>query len=188
VIPIVAVLVALACAAASGRRLWFAANATAFHPDDAIDAVKKGGIDALRAAAEKEPAADWERDLLAALAHEDEKARVALVNEQLTELDYRIQKWAKVPRICARIAASFAFLLATLVLRQGLVDGVDILSGDLGELVRHGFIGDALAVAIMGFAGMAFCITAASHSKRMAQERTKAADRLVEMLEKAARS
>ena len=39
-------------------------------------------------------------------------ARVALVNEQLAELDYLAQRWERVPRVCASISTSFGFLLA----------------------------------------------------------------------------
>ena len=71
-IPLVAVLVALACAAASARRVWFAANATALHPEDVNARAREGAgrarrVEALRALVAKVPAADWERDLLEAL-------------------------------------------------------------------------------------------------------------------------
>jgi hypothetical protein len=184
VLPLLAAVVALACVAASARRIWLAANATALHPEEALAAVKTRGAGAFRAAAEREPAADWERDLLAALAASDAQARVALVNEQLTELDWRIQRWQRVPRVCASIAASFAFLLATLVLRQGLAGGAELLDSDAVELVVRGLVGDALSVAALGLVGTAFCIAAQSQSKRIAAARLKAADRLVEALEK----
>ncbi len=183
-LPVLAALVALACVAASTRRLWLAANATAIHPEEALDAVKRGGVEALGDAANREPRADWERDLLEALDAPDEKARVALVNEQLTELDWRIQKWARVPRVCASIAASFAFLLATLVLREGLTNETAFLNADIAELVVKGLVGDALTVAALGLVGTAFCIAAQSQAKRIAAARTKAADKLVEALEK----
>jgi hypothetical protein len=185
VISALAVIIALLCAAASTRRLWFAANATGIHPEESLAAVKKGGIEAFRAAAEKEPRADWERDLIAALSTEDEKARVALVNEQLTELDYRIQRWARVPRVCASVTASFAFLLATLVLRQGISEDLDIISTDINDLVTTGLVGQALTVAAMGLVGTAFCIAAAGEARKIASARAKAADKLVEALEKA---
>jgi hypothetical protein len=183
-----AILVALACVAASTRRLWLAANATAIDPEEALAAVKRGGVDALREAARRDPSADWERDLLEALDAPDEKARVALVNEQLTELDWRIQKWARVPRVCASIAASFAFLLATLVLRRGLTDETAFINADVAELVVKGLIGDAITVAAFGLVGTVFCIAAQSQAKRLAAARTKAADKLVEALEKSVQS
>jgi hypothetical protein len=185
VIPILAMMVAVACAIASARRVWFAANATAIHPDDIVAALKRArgpeAVDALRALVAKVPSADWERDLLEALAAPPAQ-RVALVNEQLTELDYRIQRWARVPRVCASIATSFGFLLATLVLRQGLADTSE-LTGDVGELVVRGLVGDALTVAAMGIVGTAFCIGAQSEAKKIAKGREVAADKLVERLE-----
>jgi hypothetical protein len=186
VIPFLAALVAFACAAASARRLWFAANATALHPDDVLAKIGRSpdakAIETLRAAVEKDAAADWERDLFAALGTPNEKHRIALVNEQLTELDQRIQRWARVPRVCASIATSFGFLLATLVLRQGLADSSEI-AGDMGELIVRGLVGDALTVAAMGIVGTAFCIGAHTHAKRMTRERLIAADKMVEKLE-----
>jgi hypothetical protein len=197
-------LVAIACAAASARRLWLVANATGLDPEVVLDrlgvsrtpAKKKteraepsdeersraqAAIDALREAIAKEPAAEWERDLLSALDTKDPDARAALVNEQLTELDWRIQRWARVPRVCASIATSFGFLLATLVLRRGLAEAD--LTGDVGELIVRGLVGDALTVAVFGIVGTAFCIAAQNSAKRLAKRRLDAADRLVEHLE-----
>ncbi len=85
-IPFAALVVALACALASARRVWLAANPIAFHPEVLADALAKKKIDkaAFRAMAKADPAADWERDLFEALDNPNEQARVALVNEQLT--------------------------------------------------------------------------------------------------------
>ena len=184
-IPLAAVLVALLCAAASARRVWFAANATALHPEDIYEALSRGrgpeAVEALRALVAKEPSADWERDLLAALSAPPEQ-RIALVNEQLTELDYRIQRWARVPRVCASIATSFGFMLATLVLRTGMADGVEV-PADIGEFIVLGLVGDALTVGAMGIVGTAFCIGAQTEARRIAKARSQAADKLVERLE-----
>ncbi|MEO7092640.1 MAG: hypothetical protein ABI175_05275 [Polyangiales bacterium] len=185
-IPFVAILVALACAVASGRRVWLAANATALHPDAIADAIggapDAGVIDRLRALVATVPDADWERDLLEALAAPPE-LRVALVNEQMTELDYRIQRWARVPRVCASITTSAGFMLGTLVLRNGLALDTTQLTSDVVELVIRGLVADALFVASMGIIGMAFCIGAQSEARRIAKARVKGADRLVERLE-----
>jgi hypothetical protein len=185
VIPLVAVLVALACAAASARRVWFAANATALHPEDLHAALAKGkgpdAIDALRELVANEPAADWERDLLDALTAPVAQ-RIALVNEQLTELDYRIQRWARVPRVCASIATSFGFMLATLVLREGLADTGEV-PVEVGEMILKGLVADALMVGAMGLIGTAFCIGAQAEAKRIAKARSVGADKLVERLE-----
>jgi hypothetical protein len=185
VIPFVAVLVALACAAASARRVWFAANATAFHPEDIHAALAKArgpeAITSLRALVANVPDADWERDLLDALTAPAAQ-RIALVNEQLTELDYRIQRWARVPRVCASIATSFGFMLATLVLRKGLADTGDV-PVEVGEMILKGLVADALMVGAMGLIGTAFCIGAQTEAKRIAKARSVGADKLVERLE-----
>ena len=192
-IPALALLIALACAAASARRVWFAANATALHPDqicDALSAAKVASgaspddaapVAALRALVDKNPSADWERDLLETLAAPPE-LRVALVNEQLTELDYRIQRWSRVPRVCASISTSVGFMLATLVLRTALADTGEVPI-EMGELLLRGLVGDALTVGALGIVGTAFCIGAQGEARRIAQARVAGADRLVEQLE-----
>jgi len=186
VIPFVAAVVALLCAAASARRVWFAANATGLDLEDVDLAIAKApdkaiALEKLKTLVAKEPSAEWEKELLVAL-EAPAKTRIALVNEQLTELDYRIQRWSRVPRVCASIATSFAFLLASLVLRRGLVDAGDLPS-DTGELLVRGLVGDAFTVAAMGMIGTAFCIAAASEARKIAKRRMAAADKLVERLE-----
>jgi hypothetical protein len=184
VIPLVAGLVALACALASARRLWLVANATALDPSVALGELRAGGVERLRAAADREPRADWERELVHAVVESGgREERRARVGEQLTELDYRIQRWARVPRVCASISASMGFLLATWVLRQGLVELGPSTSASVTELVVRGLIGDALAVVGFGFVGTAFCVAAQRHGRRIARARLRAADELVEALE-----
>lgn len=174
---------ALACAAASARRLWFAANATWLHPEEVLRALDRGRtLVELRDLVGREARADWERDLLAALSAPSPAARAALVNEQLTELDHRQQRWARVPRVCASVATSSGFLLATLVLRRGLFEAADLAS-ETGDLVVRGLVGDALTVAAFGVVGTVFCLAAQGQARRLVQARTKAADRLVERLE-----
>lgn len=184
-IPFLAVVVVIACAAASARRVWFAANATALHPDVLVGALERAtgpeSLDGLRSLVAGDPAADWERELLETLAAPPER-RTALVNEQLTELDYRIQRWARVPRVCASISTSCGFMLATLVLRSALADTGDVPI-ELGEVVLRGLIGDALTVGALGIVGTAFCIGAQSEARRIAKARGAGADRLVERLE-----
>lgn len=185
----VAIVVALACVAASARRLWYATHATTLHPDDVIawlgKAPDREKLKELRAIVDKDPSAEWERELLEALSHTRADARVALVNEQLTELDIRVQRWARVPRVCASVATSVGILLGTLVLRNGLANAPD-LSGDLGELFVRDVLGDAISVAAFGIVGTAFCIGAHAHAKRLTRDALKAADRMIERLEEAA--
>lgn len=181
-ITVAAAIVALGCSLASARRMYLATHATAWHPALLLAAIGKtpdrATVDRLRELAEHDARADWERDFFAALSNEDEKVRTALVNEQLTELDWRISKWATVPAICARITTSFAFLLAALVVRNGLADQTDF-----GEEAMRALVGQGLTVVFMGFVGTTFCIAANRAARAAAKARLEAADAVVERLE-----
>jgi hypothetical protein len=183
-----AIIVALVCVAASARRLWFAATPTVVHPNDVLEMLGKAPgpaeIERLKAAVEGEPDADWERDLLAAITATPAEVRAALVNEQLTELDLRMQRWARVPRVCASIATSVGILLGTLVLRAGLAAaGADDVVID--ETLVRGILSDAISVVSFGIVGTAFCIGAHTHARRMTKARQEAADKMIEKLEAA---
>jgi hypothetical protein len=185
VLVAISILVALACVGASVWRLWFASNPTATHPDDVIAFIGASKNDALGRLRERVSAiaeADWERDLVEALSAKTPDARVALVNEQLTELDLRTMRWDRVPRVCASIATSVGIMLGTLVLRNGLANAPD-LSGELGERFVRAIVNDAISVAAFGIVGTAFCIAAHAQARRLARERLRAADHMVEKLE-----
>jgi hypothetical protein len=188
VIVLVSMLVAAACVAASARRLWFATHAVVLHPDDVVAWLGKSpgpaSITELRQKVADVPDADWERDLFDALSDPRPDARAALVNEQLTELDLRLQRWARVPRVCASIATSVAIMLGTLVLRNGLAGAPD-LTGELGELFVRQLLGDAISVVAFGMVGTAFCIAAHAHARRTTRDFHSAADRMIERLEAA---
>lgn len=182
----VSVAVALTCVLASARRMWLASNPTALHPDDLVASLgrlpDRLSLERLRKILATKSDAGWERDLLDALSAPCADVRVALVNEQLTELDLRMQRWARVPRVCASLATSIGILLGTLVLRNALAAAPD-LSGDLGELFVRDVLGDAIAVVAFGVVGTSFCIGAHAQSRRMERVRLEAADRLIETLE-----
>lgn len=181
-IAIAAAIVALVCSAASARRMYYATHATAWHPSLLLAAIGKtpdrATVERLRALAEKDARADWERDFLEALANEDEKLRTALINEQLTELDWRISKWASVPQICTRISTSFAFLLAAILFRNVLSE-----ANDFSEATMFALVGQGLTIVFFGFAGTTFCIAANRAARRTAAARMQAADAVVERLE-----
>jgi hypothetical protein len=183
VLTLFGIVVSSACACASLRRIWLVADATALDPAGLARSARADGAEGLRArepgfaalrlSIEEEPAAEWERDLFEALEHRG-AARVALVNEQLAELDYRAQRWGRVPRVCASISSSTGFLLAALAMRAGLAsEDVDL--------------NDAVLVAInavtVGIAGTAFCIAVHVRARAMMRGRLAATDKLVERLE-----
>lgn len=168
-----AIVIVALCIAASGRRLAFAAEASGLDAKVLLAAVRQGvPWLAIADAIGEEPAAAWERDLIEALR----SRQAALVNEQLGELDYEAQRWARVPRVCASIATSAGFLLASLAVREGLeAEHADV----------NGAIASALNAATVGIAGAAFCIAAHVRAGAMVKERLAVTDKLIERLEAA---
>jgi hypothetical protein len=177
-LTIVAALVSASCVYASFRRIWFAADATGLDAVELATGLRAAGARAelwapLRAEVEREPGADWERDLFTSLAA-PRAARVALVNEQLAELDYRAQRWARVPRVCASVSSSTGFLLAALAVSAALAsDDIDI----------NGVLVAAINVVTIGLCGTAFCVASHLRAGAMMRARLAAADALVERLE-----
>jgi hypothetical protein len=182
---LVAALITVGCVAASAWRLRFAVAPTAL--DAAILAaslrreVGKARFADFCKAVLLVAEAEWERGLVLAL-NQSADVRALLVNEQLTELDYTLARWSRVPRVCASIATSSAFLLATMALRAGLVDAGDV-PAELRDAAMKAAVMDAVNVAAIGLAGAAFCIAIQMRARRAAKERAEAADKLVERLE-----
>ncbi len=122
-LTICAAIVALGCIAACTRRLYLATHPIAFHPSVWLDHVKRGESELVLRAIGKDPKAVWERELTGAVAEPNAEARVGRVNEQLSELDFLLARWERVPRVCASIASSAGILFGSLVLRFGLEPG-----------------------------------------------------------------
>ncbi len=173
-------LVASACVLASVRRLVLAASTTWLDPQvllAALDVDGPFGERRVRDAIAVCDAATWERELIGALGAGDESSRVALVNETLRDLDWNAHRWARAPRVCARVASSGGFLFACIALTEGIA----LPAPDVGATLFAAL--DALAV---GIAGMSFCIAVQGRARRLVRERLAATDRLVARLERCA--
>lgn len=129
--------------------------------------------------------AAWERELWQAVRHPDRIARSALVNEQIGEFEYRVKRWAPVPRVCARIASTSGFLLASLVLRSGLKDPASLMSGDAMQIATSGPIAQALSVVTLGMMGAAFCLVFQERARKAEKANFGTVDDLVEATEQA---
>jgi hypothetical protein len=182
-LALLSAVVALACVLASARRLAWAVAPTSLDAGTLFDAVRDVDPthwpelrDAL-AATGREPS--WEGDLLHALAEPDPRSREALVVEQLLELDWSAQRWARVPRVCASIATSAGFLFGSIALLQGLAlpaeDGAGPAAG--AALVS------ALNSLTIGIAGTAFCVAVHLRTRRIIRDRVQASERLVVRLQ-----
>ena len=178
---LVAAVVAVGCVAACLRRLRFAGAPTYFHPAVLRAELASKGIDRVRQVIAATPRADWERALLGALDEPNPELRAGLVNEQLGELDFRLARWERVPRVCASIASSAGFLCGSLVLRYGLLAagaGPEELRSD----AINSIVLQAVNVAALGVAGASFAIAAHVRSKKTARALQEQADALVDVL------
>jgi hypothetical protein len=104
--------------------------------------------------------------------------RTARINEELTELEDLANRWAGVPRVCARLSTSVGFLCATV----GLLQGLALPAGDAFSDNLHGALTGAVGALAAGLAGASFCAAAHFRARRVARERAAAADRLVSAL------
>ncbi|HEX4516088.1 MAG TPA: hypothetical protein VH054_21215 [Polyangiaceae bacterium] len=184
---VLAIFITLGCAAACTRRLYFACNPIVFHASPWLAFVRRGEGDRVRRAIAREPRADWERELLEALADPNETARAGRINEQLSELDYRLTRWARVPRVCASIASSAGFLCASLAVRFGLA-ATSAVADEVRSDAINAVVLQAVNVAALGVAGAAFAIAAQYRARKAAQTFQRDADALIEALEKTAKT
>jgi hypothetical protein len=179
VLAVLSGLAAACCAAASSARLGAAVSPTFLDPG--LLASEMSGTDArdfavaLRDRVEREPRCEWERGLLVASFEPDVPKRASLLNEQLTEFDGRVQRFARVPRVCASLSTTCGLLFGTIAVLDGL-------GGDLSE-AWGGVLQGALSSVALGVAGTAFSIAAEIGSRRAVNRRNAEVDRLVARLE-----
>jgi hypothetical protein len=173
---VLAALVALACAAASARRLAIAVSPTSLDPKLLLEALPpREDLQTWRHLRDAIVARDlpWESALFAAMAADSEAAREAAISEQLLELDWQSQRLSRVPRVCASIATSAGFLFASIALMRGLAapdaDTAAALTAALDSLT-------------IGIAGTSFCVAVHLRVRRIARERLASTERLVERL------
>ena len=169
--------VAVGCGLAAARRLVWVAAPTALDPAALLDVIRRSPAQGQRLAEglSTQLDLDWERDLVAAQREPPGAARDAAADEQLLELRWRLQRWERVPRVCASIATSAGFLFATIVLLQGLAAPVEP-----GAPAPRDMLFTALTPFALGLAGMAFCVAVHLRARRLVPLRLAAYDRLIQ--------
>jgi AhpD family alkylhydroperoxidase len=179
-----AAVVALACVIASGRRLAHAVAPIGLEPRMLTKALEGERAEAvfqsLRVTAAVGGRLAWESELLAAFAEDDERRREALVGEHLLELEGRLTRSSRVPRVCASIASSAGLLFGTL----GLLQGPGIPQETGGAIATQGAFASALAAVALGIAATAFCVAVHVRAARVERERRAAIDELVSVLQR----
>jgi hypothetical protein len=118
----------------------------------------------------------WERDIFEAACDPRPAEGDALLTEPLGDLDWRVLRWDRVPRVCASIATSAGFLFATIAVVRGLSIPSD---PEWAPAVREA-LDAALTALTIGIAGTAFCATIHLRTRRLPRTHLEAADRLVE--------
>lgn len=178
---IISLLMTGICVGTSAMRLRFVLQATHYHPSVLQEALRgdMGRRRAPKLTTVVQGAAphSWESELIEAMHAATPQARAARVNELLTELDHRLSRWARVPRVCASIASSSGFLLASLALRNGL------LEADTSREVVDAAVMAAIEVASAGILGTVGCIAIQMRARAEARARLRETDKLVERLE-----
>ncbi len=173
---------AVACVAASAHRLRFAIAPTPFDHKTLREAVDKTGAKNLSAVIAGEPSATWEQELFVAIAAPEEE-RAALLNEALAEIDFRLSRWSRVPRVCASIASSAGLLCGAIALRSGLEDVSHAPDCAIDAVLNHA-VSTSLGVAALGIAAAVACVAIDAEARRAVKSRRLAADLLVERLER----
>jgi len=184
-----AALISTICVVASLRALRKTMNATAINSARVAQSFRQGDLAriATKAArlfawAERTPEAEMERELLDAVQNHEGQGRVALINAVLSEVDFRVQSQARIPRVCARVSSTVGLLCGANALRHGLVMGS--LDGPPSELIMHGPIADMLSAVLMGIAGATWCATISRSMKKVSTDTLSGQDALVEKLER----
>jgi hypothetical protein len=179
-----AALVALACVLASARRLVLAVAPTGLEPRAVLRALQGDGgrsrLSALRQAVAADDRFVWERELFAAFDEPPGPHRDALVNEQLLDVEWRADRWSRIPRVCASIGTSAGLLFGSVALLQGLA----IPAGADTNTAIHEALMSALDALAVGIAGAAFCASVHVRARRASRECRSAIDELVERLER----
>lgn len=187
-VVVLAALVSASCIAAALRRLVLVYEAVSFDPDALLREFRgnegRARAPALLAELVREAPETLDRDLYEALADSGPN-RIAHVTSALIEVDFRFERWARVPRVCASIASSAGFLLATWALRIALLDAPAAGEEHFRDALE-GAIGAALGVAAIGAAGTVACLSIFYEARRVARARRDTTEKLVERLERIA--
>ena len=161
---------------AGARRLWFAVSPGGLDTDLlARSLVDAAAAKRLHDGIEAHGGASLERDVVAAAFAGDATSRGALLDEQLIEADWAMQRWAPVPRVCASIATSAGLLC-------GCVSVIGTLTADPSDAATGSSLAAALASVALGIAGASFCIAVHLRVRPLTKARRAAMDRLVDRL------
>ena len=171
----VAAVIVAACVAASAHRLWSVSRVFGVELQMVARLLKAGASPADVVRALRAEGASFDAELVEAAdasGHDDPSSALGAVNEAMLEVDDRLQRWARVPRVAVSVSSSSGFLLASLAMRRGLAE-TDFLAPDLREAFLFHALRDAVGAAALGLCGAVTCV--ALHTRARALRRARAA-------------
>jgi hypothetical protein len=178
VLAVLAGLVSLACIVASAHRLRLAVSPTQFDLGLLLGALKPAGsLERLREGLAQMDG--WERDLVDAALASPPAARGPLIDEQVLEADWEIQRWARAPRVAASVSTSAGFLCACVILIQALGGDPADLSMSTGASSP---LGVALGALALGIVGTSFSVAVHVRAQTVTRQRRLAVDQLADRL------
>jgi hypothetical protein len=180
-----AFLSSVACIVFSARRLAAVVSPTRYDAKRLLAALHDAdAMKCLQEAFVRRGEACWERDVLEAASEPSPAAREALLDEQVMEAGWAIDRYARVPRVCASIATSSGFLCAAVTLITTLGQGAGMDAGADGGPGPGEAMQEALTAALgtlgAGLVGTAFCVAVYMRARALAKARRAATDRLVD--------
>ncbi len=168
---LLAALVSLGCVLASVRRLLLALEPGGVDAEALLPSLRDAdALVRVRSALEASGLRGGAAALLHATGEEDASYRAARIDEELLEVDWTMQRWARVPRVTASIATSGGFLCACVLMIRAL-SGTEELP-----------LAAALGALGLGLAGASFCAAVHVRMRGLVRVRRTASDRLVERL------
>jgi hypothetical protein len=183
ILEVLSAIVALACALASVRRLAIAVAPMQLDPRLVLEALQadRGARlpGRLREVVAGDPRFVHEAELLGALALASDDEREARVSEELNEIKARGQQGTRVPRVCASVASSTGFLLATVSLIRAMGAPAPSSGEEMG-LQAPATLTAALGALAVGIAGASFCAAVHMRARRIHRERMSAVTRLID--------
>ena len=167
-------IVMVSCVGASTYRLRSVAQVFAVDLRAVAKLLKAGAPAAEVAAALRAEGASFDAELV-------EAAGSAQVNEVLLEVDDRLQRWARVPRVAVSVSSSSGFLLASLAMRRGLAD-TDLLPPDLRETFLFHALNDAVGAAALGLCGAVACVALHARARTLRRAQSAGANAVISEL------
>ncbi len=123
----------------------------------------------------------WEAELLAGALAAPE-ARRGRIAEQVLDVDWAFERWARVPRVCASVSTGVGFLCAALLLIGSLGQAVERAEAPLeaedGQALP--LLDPALEALALGVVGTAFAATVHLRARALVRQRRAELDRLVD--------